>query len=211
MSYAAWVVASFLLAACARGRGPGIEGPQANDLFASYSGSWVIYTPASIDPIAYGGPIPRPPANSGVAGRASGGGPGATSGTGRGSDVGPRRVTYDSGAWAVIQRMARTRPAKMELALTPELFSLRLDEEEPMLVPMQGDEVEIEREGRVVGTALRWEEGRPRLERSIENEGKVVDRFEALASGRLMVSRRFEGSLLGPQELRFVYTREPKP
>jgi hypothetical protein len=97
----------------------------------------------------------------------------------------------------------------MELELTPELFALQLDDEEPMLVPMHGDAVEIEREGRVVGTTLRWEERRPRLEREIENGGKVIDRFERLASGRLMVSRRFEGSALGPQDLRFVYTRAP--
>jgi hypothetical protein len=95
----------------------------------------------------------------------------------------------------------------MELELTPEVFSLRLDDEEPMLVPMHGDEVEIEREGRAVEATVRWEDRRPRLERSIENGGKVIDRFERLASGRLLVDRRFEGSALGPQDLRFVYTR----
>jgi hypothetical protein len=99
----------------------------------------------------------------------------------------------------------------MKLNLTPQLFSLQLDDEEPMQVPMSGDEVGIEREGRTVGTVLRWEERKPRLERSVEYGGKIVDRFEVMPSGRLMVSRRFEGSTLDQQELRFVYDRAPHP
>jgi hypothetical protein len=97
----------------------------------------------------------------------------------------------------------------MELQLTPEIFSLRLDDEEPMHVPMHGDQVALEREGRTVETTLRWQERTPRLERFIEHGGKVIDHFEVKPSGRLWVIRRFEGSALGPQELRFVYTRAP--
>jgi len=48
----------------------------------------------------------------------------------------------------------------------------------------------------------------PRLERSVDQGGKVIDTYEVVTADRLVVTRSLEGGPQGGVEIHFAYDRE---
>jgi hypothetical protein len=218
-----------LLSGCG-GKGPGVRGPEAVDLFRSFSGTWELDEGSSSDEPAPG----QPP--GGVAGRAPGagvgGGEGRAGGTrgggtrgggGRGGVGGfpgepggagdgfPGRGAFrgaiDTEAMFAASELARRRPATIELALSDSLFVADYEGGVKTEVPMTGEQVQMEVSRQPTKAWVEWREGKPRLTWEVEDGGHVTDRFEVLPTGRLALSRVFNNGFGGDVEVRFVYSR----
>jgi hypothetical protein len=114
----------------------------------------------------------------------------------------------DPAALQATMELAFSRPTRIELELTDSSFVVAHTPGVRIALPMQGDEVEVEL-GRWPSTAtVNWDDRKPRVERSVEDGGRVVDRYELLTPGRLLVTRTLEGGPGGESEFRFVYDRE---
>jgi hypothetical protein len=215
-----------LLPACAS-RGPGLQGPEAENLFRSFSGTWDLDEGSSGDPPILAQPPLRRPSDDAAGGDDDGGGGGGRAGgttAGRGGAGGARRDPpggrndglpprgrfgrpIDTGAIFAASELARTRPASIELALTDSLFLARYEAGVTTRVPMNGTEVQIEVNSRPARAWVEWREGRPRLTWVIEDGGHITDRFEVLPTGRLALSRLYNSGFGGDVEVRFVYSR----
>jgi hypothetical protein len=112
----------------------------------------------------------------------------------------------DPQAMREMMSLLRQRPERIEMTLTDTLFTITLLPGAPMALPMSGDEVELEMGGVVAKVRVVWDALQPRLERSIEGGGTIVDRLEVAGEGRLLLTRSVE-LLRRDVELRFAYDR----
>jgi hypothetical protein len=199
----------FGTAACAAG-GPGVQGPEASNLFRSYTGVWQLDEGSS-------GDVPDLVATRGVAGAGGriGGGRGGEGGVpggfggrgGRGGLPGPGvGGPVDPEVFRATAALARHRPASIELSLTDSVFLADYDGGVRTEVPMDGREVEVEVQGRQATARVEWKNVHPRVTWRIEGGGTVSDRFEVLPTGRLALTREITG-LGEAREVRFVYSR----
>jgi hypothetical protein len=205
-------------AACARG-GPGVSGPEALNLFRSYSGTWVLDEGWSSDvpALADGSPgFGRAGPEEGGGGRGGGviggrggaGVPGGFGGRGGGGFPGRGPVgPVDPEAMRATFALARTRPSTIRLDLSDSLFAADYEGGLETNAPMSGDEVDLDLNGRPARVRVAWKDAQPRLTWRVAEGGQVTDRFELLATGRLMITRVYSGGGGSAFEARFVYTR----
>ncbi len=225
------LVSTLSVLACGGG-GPGVSGPEAQTLFADYSGSWILDEAVS-DSVrtgpaggrqGRGGADGRDPFGGtpdpfgGASGRGGGGGPpggmsgggGGRGGPGGGMRPGGRGASDPEAMEAMRHTLAaaRQRPDRITLELDDSTFAVAQSPGGRTSVPIMGDEVELNRTAWPVIAKVEWDDGRPRLEREFENGGRIVDSFELVSRTRLIVTRKVEGGPGGDLELRFVYGRE---
>ena len=216
------------LTSCAGG--PGVQGPEAQTLYSSYSGSWLLDEGSSSD-----APAVTPPRQT-QGGRAQGGGGGGgtrggtggggtrggggRTGGGTGGTVGPGglpgpqdnvrrpslRDIFDADALRAVAEIARARPTKVELKLNDSLFVVAYDTTVSAEAPMTGEDAELEIAEFPVKANVSWKEGKPRLTWKVGSGGEVIDRYEVLPTGRLAISRAYSG-IAGDFEVRYVYSR----
>jgi hypothetical protein len=225
---ACWAVVTLAVTACGGG-GPGVQGVEAARLFADYSGVWLLDTLSSDeasrpvgprggggrgsdDPFGGGGGgrggrgappggVP-PPGGGGFGGRGGDGGFG-----GAGGGRGPAGPSINMAAMEATMNLALSRPMRIELELTDSLFVVSHTPGTTVGLPMKGDEVEVDLAGWPTKATVKWDDRRPRVERVVDEGGRVVDRYELVAPDRLLVTRELEGGAGGEMELRFVYDR----
>ena len=202
-----------------------LEGPEAQALFARYSGSWTLDAEASDARPELGSLAPgegrRPPGGGEAGGFLGGGGgrggrggpppggfggdgpPGGAAGRGRGGPPG-------QGAEGVrtMGGFIAERPEKLSLALTDSTFTLISQPGSVMLaLPMAGKQVDQGSGATAYKAKLQWKDGMPVVERSFGGGGKGSDTFEMLSADRLMIRRTLGGGQTA-RELRFVYDRQ---
>jgi hypothetical protein len=114
----------------------------------------------------------------------------------------------NAAAMRATMELASVRPERIELHLTDSLFVLTERRSAQIQLPMNGDEIELSRGEWPLKAKVRWDDRKPRVERSVDEGGKVVDLYELLAPDRLLVSRAVDAGLRGDVELSFVYDRE---
>jgi hypothetical protein len=211
------------LTAC--GGGPGVRGPEAQTLFSNYSGVWALDSiasetipmprertergPGSGDPFGTGGGRSQPPGGGaglpggGMGGRGGFGGRGGAANTPGG---GGRNQAAMEAMRATVE-LATRRPDRITLALDDSLFTITESPGGHAALPMHGDEVEIGRSNWRTLARVAWDDRRPRYERSVENGGKIVDRFELVSRNRLKLTRKFNAGPMGETEVAFFYDR----
>lgn len=221
LALASPVAAAVIVAACG-GAGPPVEGPVAQELFADYTATWLLDTLASESmPDIAGWPEPAAPGGgrfggvgppgggrpgggrmppSGIGGRAGGGmlGPGSF----RGPD--PESVQ----AMQRLMEEARQRPERITLALDDSLFSTDLHSGAHVILPIDGERVQLSGPPSPVTARLGWDGLQPRLERIIEKGGTIVDLFEVVDRTKLIVIRRVEVERGRDLRFEFIYRRE---
>lgn len=225
---AAGLAACLAMSACGGG-GPGVQGPEAQALFARYSGAWVLDVEATRDLAVEdsgqvrqrglggrGGMGGGGRGGGGIGGRGGGigggiggrgggiGGGGGMGGGGRGGMGG-----FDPAAMQATMQLMRSRPQRIELQLTDSVFAMTLPGRPALILPMDGDKVDLPGGDLQVTAKVHWKDGMPRLERSVKDGGTVVDEFEVPPNGTLLVTRSLSGGPGGSRKIRFVYRRPP--
>ncbi len=76
------------------------------------------------------------------------------------------------------------------------------------MVPMDGDEIELELASWPTKVKVEWDDRRPTLRWKLENGGEVKDRYELVAEDRLLVTRVFDTGMGRDVEVLFVYDRQ---
>ena len=137
------------------------------------------------------------------------GGMGGRGGGGRGGRGGFGAVDEESmEAARHLMTAALQRPTRITLELSDSLFTLAQSPGGRAVVPMGGDEVELSRTAWPTKAKVEWDDLQPRLQRSFDKGGKIVDRFEVVDRNRLILTRTFEAPREGDVELHFAYDRE---
>ena len=218
--FASATAAVLVLAACSGA--PGVEGPEAADLFDEYSATWVLDSRASdaipelsdFDPGRRGpgrsGPVgPRPPRGSG-GGPPGGGGVGPPAGAGipgGGRGAFGRFDPEASEALRAFRSVAEQRPGRITLALDDSLFSAKTASG-CAVVPMDGETVDLPGREWATTAKLEWEDLAPELQQTFGSAGEIVTRFEVVDRTRLIVTRRVRIGWIDEFRARFIYDRE---
>lgn len=199
-----------------------MQGAEATRLFADYSGTWMLDTVASDVPS-------RPARGSGQGGRGGGdpfgggggrggrgappggggpppGGAGGSGGPGGGRGFGGPAI--NPAALEATMELAFSRPSRIYLDLSDSLFVVTQTPGVRLALPMGGDESEVELASWPTTAKVAWDDRRPRVERSVENGGRIIDRYELVTPRRLVITRTLDGAPGGDLELRFAYDRE---
>ena len=205
----------WLLAALGTGcaGGPGVEGVEADRLFRSYSGVWVL-DPEESDPLdtvgeETGRDAPRVPFSDPfgggfpAAGGRRGGPGGSFGGGGRGGAIDDRSAIQATLA------LARMRPERFRLELDDSTFVASDARGRRTVVPSDGTRVQLSDGPAPVEARLRWDDRVPTLEREVDGGGRITDRFE-LTGERLVVIRRVQPRRGRSIEVRTVYLRAPE-
>ena len=102
---------------------------------------------------------------------------------------------------------AQRRPERLTLELNDSLFVMTQSPGGRTVAPMNGEEVDIGRSNWPTKVKLQWDARTPRIERSFDEGGKVIDHFELVSRDRLIITREFEAGR-GKTELHFAYDRK---
>ena len=204
-----------------------MEGPEARTLFAEYSGTWVLDTLAS-DPVlemperapgrAGGGPFGGGGPRGGGVGPGGGGPPGGGGVPGRGGPprggFGPQgRAGIDGRGMEAIRDLreaAGHRPERIILELDDSLVTIRQSPGIRAAVPTNGDEIELPGSGGARKARVEWKDLEPRLERSFEGGGRIVDHFQAVGRTRLTLTRTVEIGRMREFRMVFAYDRQER-
>ena len=114
----------------------------------------------------------------------------------------------DKVAMRATMNLARRRPERITLELSDSLFVVIQSPGGRAAVPMNGDEIELNRSEWPTKVKVQWDGREPSFERALEDGGKIVDRFELVSRDRLIVTREFEVGPMGKTTVRFAYDRE---
>ena len=137
--------------------------------------------------------------------RGAGGGMAGGRGAAGGRGVGAPSMTPE-GMRATTQ-LALHRPGRLVLAFTDSTFAYRPEGAEPLLLPIEGDEIDLSSGESSWSARLKWDDRQPVLERSVEGGGEVIDRFDSLTPDRLLVTRSFTQGR-EEVEVRLLFDRE---
>lgn len=102
---------------------------------------------------------------------------------------------------------ARHRPERMLLALDDSILSVTPSGADRIVVPMDGEEVELPGARWPTSAKVEWDRLEPRLERTVEDAGRIVDRFQVFDRTRLVVTRTLETRHGTEKRLVFQYDR----
>ena len=129
---------------------------------------------------------------------------------GRGSGRGGPGGGIDRPSFEAIRHLisaARQRPTLVTLALDDSLFTLVQSPGGRVVVPMDGDEVEVARREWPTRARVEWDDLQPRLERSFEDGGSIIDHFEVVGGTWLLLTRSIDVSRGRPLQMTFAYDR----
>jgi len=199
---------------CASSGGPGVDGQEAQELFARYSGEWVLDVEASEDPVSkvqevvaarfsgtggFGAPDSDPwgagDRGGGLASWGSGG-PGAAK-----ESPGP---TLDPEAIGGVLQP----PRRLDLVLTAGVLTVAANGGDRLVLPTDGTAVEETLGETVVATRARWKDGLLRTERRMDDGPTLRQVLEVSADGnRLLVIRSVEVDGGDRVDVQFAYDR----
>lgn len=193
------------------GGGPGVEGPEAQSLFRSYSGMWVLDRDASDEASSAEQPGARGRGGNdpfgGIGGRSGGGVGGDRGGFGGRGRFGPGGGGNPEAMQATMA-LARTRPTSIQLELNDSTLVAVYVRGRRTEVPMDGSEVELELVAWPTKAKVEWDDLQPRIRWRLEDGGDVTDHFELVSDDRLLVTRVFNMGFGGGVEVHFAYDRQ---
>ena len=179
--------ALFLTAACASSGGPALTGPDADAVFASYSGTWILDESSSSAQI--------PNFLEGVEDNQPMDEVGASRPGGLREERYLRRLRSrqaDVGALRATMEVLRERPTTLTLQLDATTFSYRPNPGKAMALPMDGSEIDRDEGEHPVDAHIGWQDQFPVVEYTVPRGGVVRELMEAVGD-RLIIRRSMSG------------------
>jgi hypothetical protein len=118
---------------------------------------------------------------------------------------GPNRESME--AIRYLFALARERPSRIILALDDSVFAVTASPGIRVALRMDGGERQLPDAPWPTEARVAWDDLQPRLEREIEDGGRIVDHFEAMNGTRLILTRTVESGRTGERRMVFVYDR----
>lgn len=184
-----------------------LPGPDRDGPFGGARPGGGGFGPRGGGPAGGGGPP------GGGVGPGIGGGPGGGMGPpgGLGGRPGGGRGRIDRAnveATRAMASSARHRPTRITLALDDSLLSVDPSRGDRIVVPTHGAEVELQGARWPTRAKVEWDDLEPRVRRTFEDAGRIVDHFQVFDRTRLVLTRTVEMERGDEVRMVFQYDRE---